>query len=169
MRGLVLLLSILAAPALAQDHVDLLRLTYLSDGVVTEEVRVTGTAIDPNRRSVEDRFALVVGDTTLPDASLAADLAAARRMFSYDALSGGITSSERLALCQMAGPATGWVLEVRYLTYADNQITGDAMRPVYAKPGNCLFRPIVRPKDPQAALEAAEMLGQLRAILALSR
>ena len=159
-----------AGAALAEPEKELVRLTYLSDGDVLQSITVLGNSIDPNTRSDTDAFALAVnGAPRTAKGDVIAGLALDRRTFSYDVLSGGIESVTPQLRCNLGGPARGWVLEVRYLTYSDGAITGDQMRPVFSRPDNCLFQPLIRPKDDQAALEAAEMLGRLRTLLETMR
>lgn len=164
---LVPLLGFTATAAAANGMTPLLVLQRLVDGDVTGEVIVSGNGIDPNRISVEDRFEVTVNGqpVDLPDEAIAR-LALSRRAFAYDSQSQGIVTPDARALCNMAGPAMGYVLSVRYLEYKDHRIVGDAMRPVLGHPANCLFTTLPHPQDRRSEAEAARVMGALQILLA---
>lgn len=164
----LILALLMPLAARAQEVTPILTLQQLTDGAVTQEVTVLGNSIDPNKRSTEDRFALRInGKPARAPQAFLAELATARRAFSYDHFTQGIDRTDRLARCMMAGPATGWVLSTRYLTYRDHQITADAMSPILSEPGNCLFTTQIAPKSGAAHVAAAKTLGAMQALLAL--
>jgi hypothetical protein len=70
------------------------------------------------------------------------------------------------AMCMMAGPALGSILEVRYLTYDKSfRIGADEMKPVMGIAENCLFTDLPAPTNADAresARAAAEVLATIR-------
>lgn len=165
----LLSLATLPSPARAVDGMHLLlELHRSTDGEVTETISLWGTDIDPNTRSVDDRYILEInGEKVDAPQTLLADLDHARRGYSYDAFTNGITRDNRQALCQMAGPALGQQLVTRYLTYDNSILTGSEMRPVLSEALNCLFTPLVHPNAASAHLAATKALGSLSALLDL--
>lgn len=146
----------------------ILDLATVTDGQPRQRVALYANDIDPNSSSVEDRYRLTVDGITrqVPD-SLLRQLDRDRRAFSYDSLSGGITTSTTPATCLLGGPAVGDVLRVRYLTWEDSQITNAEMAPVFSRAENCLFTHKVRPQDPEAQLQAMHTLAVLQTFAAL--
>lgn len=160
-----LFLMLEAMPAAAETHI-LLRLTQMSDDTPVTQIILSGNSIDPNTRSVEDRFEVTVNGrrAAIPD-TVAVALASARRAYSYDTFTRGITERSPLATCMMAGPARGWILETLYLTYDDaGRITASQLRPVLSEAGNCLFSRHIQPDDRDAHVAAAKAMAALRMI-----
>ncbi len=169
MLGLVLsLLSSWAQPAYAAGLPDklLLSMEFKVGGRMKEDVQFYGTDIDPNSRSIDDRYQLVInGKERKVSTSLLAQLDVARRNYSYDSFTGGIKRKRLKALCMMAGQPSGLVLNARYLTYKDSRIVSSQMRPVYSEQGNCLFDELYAPAKSRAKLEAAKALAILKTLL----
>lgn len=156
------------SPARAAGKPDklLLSLEFKSAGQVTEQVSLYGNDIDPNSRSVDDRYRLVInGKVRKVSPALLAQLATARRGYSYDHFTGGIKRKKLRAICMLGGKPRGLVLKARYLVYQDHRIVKSAMRPVYSEQGNCLFDELYAPVKTQAKLEAAKALASLKTLL----
>lgn len=169
MRHLIMSLIIsLVGTGFAQAQSEiLLRLSYLVDGEAQSSITVYGNAIDPNVISADDRYRVEIdGRRVALNDGFVRRTAAARRGFSYDHFTGGITVETAGPICSMGGPAEGWILETRYLDYEDFRIVGDQLRAVYSE-GNCLFRPLVRPVEEQALTAAAGVFSRLQTALEL--
>lgn len=162
-----LLLGI-ASPAVAEELHLVLELETHVDDQVTETVSLYASGIDPNKRSADDAYRLEINGTEV-DApqELLAQINHQRRGYSYDSLSGGIESKDRMAVCAMAGPAQGEILQSLYLTYENSKITSSEMRAVQSEATNCLFIPIIEPKDPNAKAAAVKALAQLQTLRVL--
>jgi hypothetical protein len=165
------LLAILAAtfaltpPALADEMQPILRLDTLLDEKVERSIVLYANDIDPNSSSVDDRYRLTVdGAEIAAPPALLARLDRERRGYSYDTFTNGIRSEEAQIRCMMAGPASGHVLSVLYLTYDDTRIVSSEMRPVLSRPENCLFITNLRPISEDARTEAAAAMATLRTI-----
>ena len=167
--GTCVLSFLASAPAAQADDMKLiLDLSTVTDGQPRQRVALYANDIDPNSSSVDDRYRLTVDGLTrkVPDALLR-QLDRDRRAFSYDAQSGGITTSQPAAACLLGGPAVGDVLRVRYLTWQDDKIENAEMAPVMSHAENCLFTHQVRPQDPEAQLQAMHTLAVLQTLAAL--
>ncbi len=161
---------LLATPALSDDMRLILELVSTSDDTVTGRVALYSNNIDPNRWSVDDAYRLEVdGRVQKINDDFLARLAANRRAYSYDALSGGITEFIPNYSCMMAGPALGDTLRTRYLTYDNDMIVGDEMRDVATEPENCLFLRQLHPADGNAHLAAAQAIAALQTLKALAQ
>lgn len=157
--------------ATASDKLHLLlSLQRSTNGAITDTISIWGTDIDPNSSSVDDRYELRLNGTPVeaPDHLLAA-LDAARRGYSYDSFTKGITQDTAKAICNMAGPAKGQMLLTRYLTYENAQISSSDMQVVLCEPLNCLYAPRVHPNDMAAHLAATRALGSLSTLLDMHR
>lgn len=165
-----LALTTLTATAQSEPAEPVLRLEQLVDGRPARTVTLYASDIDPNSRSVTDRYRLTVdGRAVALPHDLAARLDHARRAYSYDAVTNGISTTTALAVCKMAGPSKGWMLSTRYLTYDDHKITGSDMRPVLSRAENCLFDIITRPNSDDARFEASGALATLLTLAELNR
>ncbi len=146
----------------------LLSMKYLSENTVTKEVNFYGTEIDPNViYSGHGQFLVTVDGIEVPDLNDGTywRLHQLRRPFSYDTLSQGIQKLEpRKAVCKLAGPAMGILLETCYLTYHNDQIIHDEMRPVYDIPLNCLYQRKYQPANEKAREVARGVMETLRTI-----
>lgn len=156
---------VVATPALADEMRPVLRLDTLLDEKVERSIVLYANDIDPNSSSVEDRYRLTVdgAEVAVPPALLAR-LDRERRGYSYDTFTQGIRSEEAQIRCMMAGPASGHVLWVLYLTYDDTRIVSSEMRPVLSRPENCLFTTTLRPVSEEARAEAVAAMAALRTI-----
>lgn len=156
---------LLATPALADEMQPVLRLDTLLDEKAERSIVLYANDIDPNSSSVDDRYRLTVdGVEIAAPPALLARLDRERRGYSYDTFTNGIRSEEAQILCMMAGPASGHVLSVLYLTYDDTSIVSSEMRPVLSRPENCLFTTNLRPVSEEARAEAAAAMAALRTI-----
>jgi hypothetical protein len=122
---------------------------------------------DPNvKRAQCEQYVMVDKQRVQVPDSLLQRLDNLRRPFSYDSLSGGIRRETRQAMCMMAGPALGSILEARYLTYDESfRIVADEMKPVLGIAENCLFKDLPAPANADAresARAAAEVLATIR-------
>ncbi|MBO9480608.1 hypothetical protein [Salinisphaera sp. G21_0] len=173
-RTICLSLLLLSALANAVDdhHKLLLSMKYYLDDEVVKEVNFYGTGIDPNVMSNEEgQFKLTVDGVEIDavNDSTYWRLNKLRRSFSYDTFSQGIQQLEPgWAMCKLGGPASGIILETRYLTYQDHNIIHDEMRPVYDRPLNCLYQPRYQPVNDHAREAARGVLETLRTIAELS-
>ena len=162
----ILIAYLLCIPALATSTpaglAPILQLEYRQDDATTRTVTLYASGIDPNVRSLDDRYWLTVDGkhVDLPE-RLAARLAHDRRGYSYDSFTNGILKTREPVLCGMAGPARGWVLSTAYLTYTNHEITDVTMRPVLTRPDNCLFTTYIRPASEEARFEASHAMATL--------
>ena len=155
------------------EQVLLLNLKHTSDNTITREIQFYGNNIDPNSRSIEDRFSLKIdGKLVQPPREVYERLNQLRRSFSYDSLSGGIKQVRPMASCRLGGAAKGLILEARYLTYETTafKITDDEMRPVFSVAENCLFKDFYKPinlksqEDARGVIEILNTLGLLESL-----
>ncbi|NES21258.1 MAG: hypothetical protein F6K41_20585 [Symploca sp. SIO3E6] len=146
----------------------LLNLQYRSDTTTTREIQFYGNDIDPNSRSIDDRFSLMIdGESVQLPEQLYRRLDRLRRSFSYDSLSEGIQAPERDGIsCMLGGPAEGLILEARYLTYKTPQyrIVRHEMRPVFGMAQNCLFKELYRPVNSNAQEDARAVIEILNTL-----
>lgn len=156
MKFIMLFIATLATtPAIAQEPKELiLKLEQLSNDKVISRIELYANDIDPNSSSVDDRYLLLKdGKPIAAPESLLGKLDFARRGYSYDHFTGGITEKQAQAVCRRGGPARGHILYVRYLTYREHAIESSEMRPVLSS-GDCLFRHVIHPVKPEARTEA---------------
>lgn len=163
-------LFLVCAPAEAQDnslHL-ILSLEQVSDDTTVQSIELFANDIDPNSSASDDRYTLLVnGHTVRVSDRLLARLDHERRGYSYDHFTHGISDETAQAVCMMAGPAQGTILSVRYLTYADHQITSHAMRPILSRADNCLYTRTIRPRADHAHAEAIRAMAMLQTLLEL--
>ena len=156
-RSFVISVLVLFPKIVLAEETLLLNLKYKSGNTVTKEIKVYGNYINPNTWSSNEQFSLSINDRfiKIPE-SIYDRLKTLRRRFSYDSLSGGIQQSTgaRGPICRLGGPATGVVLEARYLTFQNNKIVSSQMRSVLSQPGNCLFTEWYSPKESDAREDA---------------
>nr|MDT0251688.1 hypothetical protein [Endozoicomonas sp.] len=165
---LCLLLITAFSNAAENQHKLLLSLKYHQNSEVINEVNFYGTKIDPNVISnEEEQFKITVNGIEvdfLNDATYWR-LHKLRRSFSYDTFSQGIEKLDvHMSRCRLGGPARGLLLEARYLTYENNRIVQDEMRPIYDVPLNCLYRPEYQPVSHHAREAVRGVIETLRTI-----
>lgn len=148
----------------------ILQLDYVQDDITTQTVTLYASDVDPNLRSVDDRYWLSVdGKRVDVPEQVVLRLDHDRRGYSYDSFTNGILKSRSPVLCGMAGPARGWVLSTAYLTYTDHKITDVTMRPVLTRPDNCRFTMYIRPAREEARFEALAAMVTLITLAELHR
>ena len=159
----VVILLLLGGYANADGLQLMLELRELRDGKVVDRLSLYANEINPNVRSVNDRYRLEHNGRVVdvPE-TLLQRLNYQRRGYSYDSFTGGITRERRQAMCMMAGPAVGQILYVRYLTFRNHKISKSEMRPVLSDAGNCLFTEVIAPKNNSAEKEATRALASLQ-------
>ena len=142
-----------------------MELHKIKDGKVIDRVSIYASEIDPNIRSVKDSFYLKHNDglVAAPE-SLLKRLNYQRREFSYDYFTKGVSQQKVTARCMMAGPATGDILHVRYLTYKNHKIAKSEMRPVLSEGDNCLFTDLIRPNSETSEKSAAKVMAAMQVI-----
>ena len=164
--GLATCLALLPPSIAKEEQILLLNLQYKSDADTTKEIQFYGNDVDPNSRSIQDRFSLKIDGKSveLPE-DLYRRLDGLRRSFSYDSLSGGIeppnTGGPR---CLLGGPAKGMLLEARYLTYESSKIVNDEMQPVFGMAQNCLFQQLYKPANANSQQDARAVVEILNTI-----
>ena len=164
--GCAACLALLSPSVAKEKQILLLNLQYKSDANTTREIQFYGNDIDPNSRSTQDRFSLMIDGKSveLPE-DLYRRLDGLRRSFSYDSLSGGIeapnTGGPR---CLLGGSAKGMLLEARYLTYESSKIVNDEMQPVFGMAQNCLFQERYKPANANSQEDARAVIEILNTI-----
>ncbi|WP_257264627.1 hypothetical protein [Endozoicomonas sp. ONNA2] len=173
-RTICLSLLLLSALANAVDdhHKLLLSMKYYLDDEVIKEVNFYGTEIDPNVvTDAVGQFMLTVDGVELDmvkDATYRR-LNTLRRSFSYDIFTRGIRQLEPgQAMCKLGGPASGIILETRYLTYQNHKIIHEEMKPVFDQALNCLYQRRYQPVNEDARETTRGVLETLRTIAEFS-
>ncbi|MGD9355207.1 MAG: hypothetical protein PVH71_00875 [Chromatiales bacterium] len=161
--SILILKALLTTAVYAGDMQLVLELQKIEDDEVVDRLSLYSSQVDPNVRSVTDRFRLEHnGNPVKAPLSLLERLNHERRSYSYDNFTKGIRHETRKELCMMAGPAIGDLLYVRYLTYRDHLIVKSEMRPVLSEAGNCLFAEVIAPEDQRSGIAAMKALASFQ-------
>lgn len=130
---------------------------------IVSKIEILSTNTNPNVISDDTEYRIEIdGQPVEVPENAYATLGFSRRAYSYDSQSGGI-EKVKVMICMMGGPARGFILESRYLTYKDYVIEGEELKPVYSE-GACNFTEIYLPKSDQAQRAAIRTLAILQTI-----
>lgn len=131
---------------------------------VVSKIEILSTNTNPNVISDDTEYRIEIdGRPVEVPENAYATLAYSRRSFSYDSQSGGIEKVKVSMICMLGGPARGFILESRYLTYKDYSIVGEELKPVYSE-GACNFTEIYNPKEEQAQRAAIRTIAIMQTI-----